>query len=80
MLRSHGRTELMHILCCKEAAEPDGEANGGWLCFITSMHNNLNAFLSSHRTAPFLCCSQAPHAGKQPQALIPIQAHPWLRI
>ena len=67
MLRSHGRTELMHTHCCKEAAEADGEAKGGWLCFTTCMHNN--AFLSHHRRAPFLCCSQAPHAGKQPQHL-----------
>ena len=29
MLRSHGRTELIHVLCRKEAAEADGEANGG---------------------------------------------------
>ena len=63
MLRSHGWTERMGILCCEEAAEADVEANGGWLCFTTCMHNN------SYWRAPFVCCSYAPHAGKQPQHL-----------
>ena len=57
----------MGTLCCKEAAEADVEAKGGWLCFTTFMHNN--PYWSHHRRAPFVCCSQAPHAGKQPQHL-----------